>query len=305
MINAAQIGEGIVHKAQNSFFYVKLKEEDVIVECKLRGNSKRFRREREIVIGDRVSISLLGSRKGVIERRLPRTRFLKRPMIANITQVVLTFAAAAPDLSKVLLNRFLILAESSKIPKILIAINKSDLTTATAESLAPYETIGYDILAVSAVTGKGIGVLKARLEREMTVFAGPSGAGKSSLMNAMIPKLERKTGNVSEKIKRGRHTTRAAELIPFGTGWVVDTPGFSAVDIKDIHADTLPELFPEFHSYLGKCRFQPCSHTHEPNCAVKMAVDDGKILLERYSAYLKMLAEINVWKEKQRKREYR
>ena len=204
-----------------------------------------------------------------------------------------------------LLNRFLILAESSKIPKILIAINKSDLTTATAESLAPYETIGYDILAVSAVTGKGIGVLKARLEREMTVFAGPSGAGKSSLMNAMIPKLERKTGNVSEKIKRGRHTTRAAELIPFGTGWVVDTPGFSAVDIKDIHADTLPELFPEFHSYLGKCRFQPCSHTHEPNCAVKMAVDDGKILLERYSAYLEMLAEINVWKEKQRKREYR
>ena len=123
MINAAQIGEGIVHKAQNSFFYVKLEEEDAIVECKLRGNSKRFRREREIVIGDRVSISLLGSRKGVIERRLPRTRFLKRPMIANITQVVLTFAAAAPDLSKVLLNRFLILAESSKIPKILIAIN--------------------------------------------------------------------------------------------------------------------------------------------------------------------------------------
>ena len=256
--------------------------------------------------GDRVAVELLPDGTGVIERLLPRMNLLRRPAVANLTPVVLTFAAAQPDLHPLLLNRFLVLAEWSGIEKIILCINKMDLYAGDGASfLALYEDIGYPVLRVSAHTGEGLAALREHLCGETSVFAGPSGVGKSSLMNAIDPSLALQTGEVSDKIKRGRHTTRVAELLPYAGGYVVDTPGFSAMELTKLDTAVLPDCFPEFRPYLGHCRFQPCSHSHEPDCAVKAAVASGAIAEERYQAYLSILSEIKENQVIARKKEYK
>ncbi|MDD6383684.1 ribosome small subunit-dependent GTPase A [Mitsuokella sp.] len=296
--------EGRVIKAYNSFFYVATSEG--LISSKLRGKFKKTRKSTGVVPGDRVAVELLPDGTGVIERLLPRMNLLRRPAVANLTQVVLTFAAAQPDLHPLLLNRFLVLAEWSGIDKIILCINKMDLYAGDGASfLALYEDIGYPVLRVSAHTGEGLAALREHLCGETSVFAGPSGVGKSSLMNAIDPSLALQTGEVSDKIKRGRHTTRVAELLPYAGGYVVDTPGFSAMELTELDTAVLPDCFPEFRPYLGHCRFQPCSHSHEPDCAVKAAVASGAIAEERYQAYLSILSEIKENQVIARKKEYK
>lgn len=296
--------EGRVIKAYNSFFYVMT--EAGLVSCKLRGKFKKRRQSTGVVPGDCVAIELLPDGTGVIEQQLPRVNLLRRPAVANLTQVILTFAAAAPDLHPLLLNRFLVLAEWSGIPKIVICVNKMDLYEGPWQDfLRDYETIGYPVVRVSAQTGQGIDVLRSRLTGEVSVFAGPSGVGKSSLLNQVNPALTLATGHVSEKIKRGRHTTRVAELLPYEGGYIVDTPGFSAMEMAELQVTNLPHYFPEFRPYEGACRFSPCSHTHEPGCAVKAAVEEGSITRERYDAYEQILQEVKEAQMLARKKEYK
>ena len=297
--------QGRVIKAHNSFFYVQT--DMGLVTCKLRGKFKMSRRELGVVPGDWVSLDALSDGTGVIEEVQPRIQLLKRPAVANLTQVVLTFAAAQPDLHPLLLNRFLVLAEWSGMEKILICVNKMDLFAGNKENfLQDYRAIGYEVLPVSAREGKGLEALRQRLRGETTVFAGPSGVGKSSLLNAIDSRLALQTGVISEKIKRGRHTTRVAELLPYGGGgYIVDTPGFSAVDFMGMEPEELPACFPEFAPYLGKCRFSPCSHSHEPGCAVKEAAEAGAVARERYEAYLAIRTELQEAQKLSQKKLYR
>ena len=282
---------GRVIKFYNSFFFVQVDGE--LIPCKLRGLLKRDRKSGSAVcVGDFVEISRLKDKSGVIESVQSRRNLLIRPPVANIDRVILTFAADAPRLHPLLLNRFIALAERSSIGEIIICVNKIDL--ADENFLSAYEPL-YRVLRVSAKTGAGIDSLREILSAGVTVFAGPSGVGKSSILNAVDNRLRLKIGTVSEKILRGKHTTRVAELIAFGGGYLVDTPGFSAVDLVEagIDKNNLRGYFKEFANFAGDCKFvNVCSHSHEPDCAVKAAVERGDIQRERYDCYLSLLMEV-------------
>ncbi len=284
---------GQVIRTQNSFYYVQAGNAAALVACRLRG---RFKKEHcQVVTGDRVEFEALPDGTGIIEKRLARETLLRRPAVANINQVVLTFAARQPDLHPLLLNRFLVLAEWSGIRHIRICVNKMDLLPAAEWSgfLSLYESIGYEVLRVSARESIGLEALQKILPGNVTVFAGPSGVGKSTLLNGVDDRLALATGRISDKIKRGRHTTRLAQLLPLQAGgWVVDTPGFSATELERIDRNELAGYFPEFRSFMNDCRYNTCTHSHEPQCAVKSAVEAGKIHAERYEAYLNILQEI-------------
>lgn len=287
-----------VIKMYNGFYYLQVPEQGELLSCRLRGRIKR--NKGAVVTGDYVEYQLLGDGTGVIESCLPRRTLLRRPMVANIDQVLITFAARQPDLNELLLNRFLVLAEWSGIPEITICINKCDLLEEGPGFLQDYAQAGYRLLMVSAHEGQGIAELRQLLSGKVTVFAGPSGVGKSSLLNAVDSNLALATGKISDKIKRGKHTTRAACLLPLpGGGTVVDTPGFSAAELESIDKSQLAFYFPEFRPYIEKCYYNTCTHSHEPSCAVKAAVEAGTISKARYDAYLSILQTIN-----ERKRAY-
>lgn len=281
-----------VIKMYNGFYYLQVAGQEKLLSCRLRGRIKR--NKGAVVTGDYVEYQMLEDGTGVIESCLPRRTLLKRPAVANIDQVLITFAARQPDLNQLLLNRFLVLAEWSGIPEIVICINKCDLLEEKADFLQDYVQAGYKLLMVSAQEGQGIQELKNLLTGRVTVFAGPSGVGKSSLLNAVDSKLELATGKISDKIKRGKHTTRAACLLPLPEGGtVVDTPGFSAAELENIDKAQLAHYFPEFRPYIEKCYYNTCTHSHEPDCAVKEAVEAGAICQARYEAYLNILQTIN------------
>lgn len=289
---------GQVIKTYNGFYYVLDSEksltdvtsDDELLSCRVRGRIKR--NKGAVVTGDMVEYELLGDGTGVIEGCLPRRTLLFRPSVANVEQVVLTFAARQPDISPLLLNKFLVMAEWSGIPEIVICINKCDLLEdiPREDFLAEYERAGYKVLRVSAREQAGIEELRELMQGKVTAFAGPSGVGKSSLLNEIDSSLELATGVISDKIKRGKHTTRAAKLMPVASGGiVVDTPGFSAAELEEIiSADELAGYFPDFGEYVGECYFNTCTHTHEPNCGVKAALEAGKIEEERYKSYVEM-----------------
>ena len=281
-----------VIKMYNGFYYLQVAGQEELLSCRLRGSIKR--NKGAVVTGDYVEYQMLEDGTGVIERCLPRRTLLKRPAVANIDQVLITFAARQPDLNQLLLNRFLVLAEWSGIPEIVICINKCDLLEEKVDFLQDYVQAGYKLLMVSAQEGQGIQELKNLLTGRVTVFAGPSGVGKSSLLNAVDSNLELATGKISDKIKRGKHTTRAACLLPLPEGGtVVDTPGFSAAELENIDKAQLAHYFPEFRPYIEKCYYNTCTHSHEPDCAVKEAVAAGAICQARYEAYLNILQTIN------------
>lgn len=281
-----------VIKMYNGFYYLQVAGKEELLSCRLRGRIKR--NKGAVVTGDYVEYQLLDDGTGVIESCLPRRTLLKRPAVANIDQVLITFAASQPDLNELLLNRFLVLAEWSRIPEIVICINKCDLLEEGADFLQDYVQAGYKLLMVSAHEGQGIDELRQLLANRVTVFAGPSGVGKSSLLNAVDSKLSLATGKISDKIKRGKHTTRAACLLPLPEGGtVVDTPGFSAAELESIDKSQLAFYFPEFRPYIEKCYYNTCTHSHEPDCAVKEAVEAGAISKARYAAYLNILQTIN------------
>lgn len=281
---------GVIIKAYNSFYYVQTA--DNVISCKLRG---RFKKERfSLLVGDQVEYEMAGSGKGIIENILPRRSMLRRPMIANIDQVIITFAAVNPNINRILVDRFLVLAEMSAL-EIILCINKTDLADSQEleEIVAHYRTIGYEVLTVSAKADLGINELRSKLYGKISVFAGPSGAGKSTLLNKIESGLTLVTGEVSEKIGRGKHTTRFAELLPLsGGGFVVDTPGFSLTEFNDMKPTELMHCFPEISDRVSECKFSTCIHSREPQCAVKQAVLAGVIDEQRYQSYLDILGEI-------------
>lgn len=284
------MNQGTVIKAYNSFYYVQTGRQ--VITCTLRG---RFKQERfSLLVGDLVRFHHTTKENGVIEEILPRRSLLKRPMIANVDQVLLTFAAANPDIKDILVDRFITLAELSGLPAVL-CINKMDMADSAIinNTADKYRQIGYPVILVSARQAWGIEQLRNILHDKVTVFAGPSGAGKSSLLNALQPGLTLTTGEVSKKIGRGKHTTRYAQLLPLEAGgFVVDTPGFSFTEFTDIEENDLMRCFREFLPLLPACRFSTCLHLKEPQCAVKDAVAAGELSSERYDSYVALITEL-------------
>ena len=281
---------GTIIKAFNGYYYVKT--DNNLIACKLRGRLKKTKFS--LGVGDKVEYTLLEDNNGIIEEILPRTTLLQRPLVANVDQVILTFAAINPNINFDLLDKFLVLAEKSNL-HILICINKVDLVELDElkEKLSTYYSIGYNIKLISAQTGYNIENFKNELLGKISVFAGPSGVGKSSILNSISPNLKLTTGELSEKIARGKHTTRYAELLSLEENtFVVDTPGFSFTEFEHISESELPYYFPEFNDFIGKCKFNTCIHDKEPNCAIKEGVTEGLITTERYNSYLQILNEI-------------
>lgn len=280
--------EGIIIKGIGGFYYIKTDEG--IIECKARG---KFRyNSLKPMVGDRVTIKVENG-KGVIEDIHERSSELIRPTVANVTQAFVVFAIKNPDINLDLLNRFLTLCEYNDIHAV-VCLNKEDLCTEEEkENLKELiNDIGYEVLFINAKEGKGFDALKERLAHNITVLCGPSGAGKSTLLNSFIDREHMETGSVSEKIGRGKHTTRHSELIDVDDGYLVDTPGFTTLDVTFIDRDSLKYCFPEFNDYNNLCKFNGCNHYKEPKCAVKEAVEEGKINKLRYEFYIKTLEEI-------------
>ena len=293
------INQGRIVKNYMGYYYVETATHEIIT-CKVKGKMKQNRFS--LCTGDYVKFEVSGS-EGMITDILPRKNFLLRPTVANIDLVVVTVSCANPDFSFLITDKLLALAEMARIPGI-ICLTKVDIAPEglVEKCCELYERIGYKVFLVSAKAGIGIEELRAEVSEKLTVFAGPSGVGKSSTLNAIDPSLNLVTSHVSEKIGRGRHTTRFAHFIPFSGGYLADTPGFGNLNMEEIEADVLPHAFREFVKYAHHCRFTTCSHTHEPNCAVKEAVEAGEIATSRYNSYTSIMQEILTKKEREGKK---
>ena len=280
--------KGKIIKGIGGFYYVKT--DNGLIECKARGKFRH--RDMKPMVGDEVEIEITHG-KGVIEEIYERTSQLIRPTVSNVTQAFVVFAMKNPDINYDLLNRFLVLCESNNINSI-VCLNKVDLVS-EEEKLKikdKINAIGYEVLFINAKKGEGIESLKERLKDNVTVLCGPSGAGKSTLINTLTERYHMETGEVSEKIGRGKHTTRHSELIDVEDGYIVDTPGFSTLEVNFIDKENLRYCIPEFDEYNNKCKFRGCMHYKEPSCAVKEAVEKGEINRYRYEFYIRTLEEI-------------
>ena len=272
-------------KALSGFYYVQT--EDGVIECRARG---RFRRQDQSpLVGDFVRITRQAD-KGVLEALLPRKNAFVRPAVANIDQLVVLASCAIPVTEPFLIDRVLAVAQLQSVPA-LVVVNKDDL--APAQPLAEiYRRAGVPVLVTSAETGEGIEALREALAGKLSCLTGNSGVGKSSLLNRVCPQLRLPVGEVSEKLGRGRHTTRHIELYSLGNGtFVADTPGFSAFDTERmelVHKEQLQYAFPEFAPYLGHCQFPDCAHRKEPGCALRKALAEGKIGQTRYDSYKRL-----------------
>ncbi len=280
---------GIILKAISGFYYVSADGE--LYECKARGS---FRNAGvSPVVGDRVEFTPNG-KYGVVEGVLPRSSILERPTIANIDRLIIVSSYTTPAPDALMIDRLTVLCEFNGIEPVIV-FNKCDMGD-FSKWQALYEAVGYKTFTVSAKTGEGIENIKACVSDSVTAFSGNSGVGKSSILNAIFPELSLKTGEVSQKLGRGRHTTRHTELYPhkYG-GYVADTPGFSVVsatsDLLRLKAE-LADCFPEFREYSGACRFNNCTHTCEKGCAVLTAAQDGKIQKSRHESYKAMFDEL-------------
>lgn len=291
--------QGKIIKGIAGFYYVHVVEFG-IYECKAKG---AFRKEKvKLLVGDNVEIDVLDEEKklGNVVGLLPRENELIRPAVANIDQALVVFAITKPKPHFNLLDRFLVMMESKKIP-IILCFNKKDIAEEKEirELEEIYESCGYRIIFTSAKEEENIKLVKEVLQGKTTAVAGPSGVGKSSLINLFQSAIQMETGSISEKIERGKHTTRHSELIPIDEeSYIMDTPGFSSLYVNVFEKEELKYYFPEFEQYEGLCKFNGCDHIHEPNCAVKQAVEEGKIHRVRYENYMEM------YKELQEKRRY-
>ena len=219
---------------------------------------------------------------------------MNRPAVANVDQAMVIFAAQEPKPNFSLLDRFLISMEKQGIPT-KICINKKDLVTGEELELliSEYKKCGYEVFTTSAEQEEGVEQMSALLKGKTTVVAGPSGVGKSSLTNLVQHGVEMETGAISQKLGRGKHTTRHSQLIQIDEGtYIMDTPGFSSLYVADMEKEELKDYFIEFAPYEGACRFQGCSHTHEPGCAVKEALDKGELSRIRYANYVEFYEEL-------------
>ncbi|NEW05467.1 ribosome small subunit-dependent GTPase A [Paenibacillus sp. SYP-B3998] len=304
--------KGSIVKALSGYYYVlpegmELRDTETIT-CRGRGVFKN--RNITPLVGDQVIYVETENGEGTVTEILPRTSELIRPPIANVNLVVLVFAVTEPALNLQLLDKFLVHIEHTGI-EVIVCFTKSDLLAekaASDEMSIPelericklYEQIGYQVLTTSSKLQEGVDAIRHRLKGAVSVFAGQSGVGKSSLLNKMISGLDLETNAISQRLGRGKHTTRHVELLHLDEGGLVaDTPGFSQLDFMEIEVEELGSCFKEFAAMAEGCRFRGCLHLHEPNCKVIEAVAEGTIAASRYDHYLLFLAEM-----KDRKRRY-
>lgn len=284
---------GKIYKGIGGFYYVNT-DNDEIIECKARG---KFRKEHIIpIIGDEVEIDIKNG-KGTISEIYPRKNSLIRPAVANIDLVIVVVAAKSPDPAPYVIDKMLVNAEINGI-EAMVCINKTDL--AEYDQLKSiYEKAGYKTIAVSGETREGIDELREIIKDKTTAFAGVSGVGKSTILSHIIGS-ELETGAISDKISRGRHTTRHVELFKLKDGgYILDTPGFSSVETEDVSVEELDNCFPEIIKAKGGCRFRTCAHIDEPDCSVKKAVEEGEIPLSRYESYKELYETLRgkkIWK---------
>ncbi|MFT5872255.1 MAG: ribosome biogenesis GTPase [Clostridium sp.] len=280
--------QGVIIKGIGGLYFVKAQGK--VIECKARG---KFRYAGlSPVIGDRVEIMLETESKGVIEKIFTRDTEMIRPVVANVTQAFVVFAFKQPDLNMELLNKFLVLCEHYKL-KIVLCLNKLDLVEKVDEELInELKSVGCDIVFLKAKEGDGLCELKTKIKNNISVFCGPSGVGKSTILNSLVGREAMITGDISKKSQKGKHTTRHSELIEYEEGFLLDTPGFSALSLDFIEKEQLQYCFPEFEKHRCECRFSNCMHYKEPNCRVKEAVEANEIYTDRYKFYVKTLEEI-------------
>ena len=268
------------------------------VRASLRKKAKRG--QARVLVGDRVTlepgssgdlwaIASVDERTSVLTRRVPEGRGL-RPVVANVEQVVVVTATTNPEPVPQLVDRLLVVAEAHHIPA-LVVLNKVDLAHG-AELAERFHRADYTVLLTSAKAGDGLPQLREALAGRESVVTGPSGAGKSSLLNALHPGFQLRTGELSERVLRGKHTTVGAVMLPFEGGFVVDTPGFSEVGLWGVEPVDLAQCFPEFRSPGTRCRFGDCRHRNEPGCAVLEGIEAGEIVRDRHDSYLAILAEL-------------
>lgn len=293
---------GLIVKALSGFYYVECDKK--IYECKARGS---FRKSGiSPLVGDRVVLTAVSENCGIVEEICERKNAVSRPPVANIDKLFIVSAFSSPKPNTLLIDKMTVLAELNGIEPVIV-FNKCDMG-----SFLPFESIyknaGFKVITVSAFTGEGIDQLKAELKDNISAFTGNSGVGKSSLINSLFGENIISTGEVSEKLGRGRHTTRHTQIYSFDFGgYVVDTPGFSSLDFdgNDYELkEKLPFLFKDFEEYVSECRFSSCSHTKENGCAVLQAVSDGKIEKSRHESYLALFDELKnakFWENKKSK----
>ena len=299
---------GVVVRAYGKFFDVRLRNEARTLLSTTPGKLRRERRRTDLVaVGDRVWVSDVGEGEGQIEAIAPRERVLARlarntidteqVILANPDQVLFVFSVREPEPHRRMLDRFLIMAESQSLPAI-IGVNKIDLDIPGVDGgpslaerfFADYQAI-YPVRYLSAVLANGLDELRCDLAGKITVVAGPSGVGKSSLLNTLDPEGRRVVGEISSATGKGRHTTTATQLYKIAGDaetYVADTPGIRSIMFHGVPPELLPECFPEFRPYLGECHYPDCTHTHEPECAVRAAVDLGAVSRERYESYVSL-----------------
>lgn len=278
--------KGTIFKAISGFYYVET--ENGTIECKARG---RFRRDNITpFVGDIAEITLTGDGKGILEGLLPRKNAFIRPPIANLDQLVIIASAVIPVTDPFLIDRMTAIAAFNNCDCV-ICINKSDLNRGDA-LYDIYSKAGYKTILTSAETGEGIPELTEAIKGRISAFTGNSGVGKSSILNSLEPDFNLTVGDVSQKLGRGRHTTRHVELYELKNGAVVaDTPGFSSFDTEQMELtakDTLQHLFREFEPYISQCRFLDCAHVKESGCTVLAAVKDGNIAESRHASYVRL-----------------
>ena len=285
--------QGKIIKGIAGFYYVNVVESGIF-ECKAKG---AFRKDGiKPLVGDDAVIEVLDEKEmtGNITALLPRKNELIRPAVANVDQALVVFAVTRPSPHFNLLDRFLVMMERQDIP-VVLCFNKEDIAEdEQVEKLrSVYEGCGYPCVFTSALEERNIEKIKELLKGKTTVIAGPSGVGKSSLINILNPDAKMETGDISSKIERGKHTTRHSELFTIAQdSYIMDTPGFSSLYVNDFEKEELKYYFPEFDPYEGTCRFLGCDHVHEPDCAVKAAVEAGEIHEIRYKDYLEMYEEL-------------
>jgi len=287
--------KGIVVSGYGGFYQVRLTGGHT-VDCKPRGRLKK--EFSKIYVGDRVEIELLTDGTVMIESIGPRTSCLSRPNVVNIDRLLIVLAWAMPEYDLLLLDRMLVIAQKAGI-KPLVCFNKIDLLKdedmkRLVKIKTVYEQAGFPFFTLSAINDQGICELRAHLARGISVMAGQSGVGKSSLLNRLLPEENAQVGEVSDRLRQGKHTTRYTRILPLPCeeGYITDTPGFSIIDLPgDFTAGELPMYYPDFH-LKNACRFDGCLHDKEPDCAIKEAVESGKIDQQRYQRYLRLLAEI-------------